>query len=121
MKTRLILKPGQRGTKRLTEKYGDLLVCIRYRYDAQTRKRIKTVELIEETSDWTPPPPRFTLSDLVPLRIAASNMYLREKVKAAGGRWKPEERLWYVKYGSIAGGLLEKHIHIDKSDNRLEK
>lgn len=48
-------------------------------------------------------------------------MYLREKVKAAGGRWKPEERLWYVKYGSIAGGLLEKHIHIDKSDNRLEK
>ncbi len=28
MKTRLILKPGQKGTKRLTDKYGDALVCV---------------------------------------------------------------------------------------------
>lgn len=27
MKTRLILKPGQRGTKRLTEQYGDKLAA----------------------------------------------------------------------------------------------
>ena len=24
----------------------------------------------------------------------------------------PEEQLWYVRYGAIAGGPLEKHIHI---------
>jgi hypothetical protein len=35
-KTRLIL-PGQRGTKRLTDKYGDELVCVRFRYDSTIR------------------------------------------------------------------------------------
>ena len=33
MRTRLILKPGQRGTKKLGAKYGDRLLCVRYRYD----------------------------------------------------------------------------------------
>ena len=45
MKTRLTLKPGQEGTKRLVEKYGDALVCIRFRYDVKNGKRLKTVEL----------------------------------------------------------------------------
>jgi hypothetical protein len=33
MKTRLTLKAGDTGTKRLTDIYGDALLCIRYRYD----------------------------------------------------------------------------------------
>ncbi len=115
MKTRLTLKPGQKGTKRLTKKYGDALVCVRLRYDEKAGKRFKTVELIEEEADWTPPPPRFAPEALVPLRVAASNMTLRAKVKAVGGRWVPEEQLWYVRYGAIAGGSLEKHIHLDAS------
>ncbi len=39
MKTRLDLKPGQRGTKKLSELYGDQLVCVRYRYDEKIGKR----------------------------------------------------------------------------------
>ena len=39
MKTRLTLKPGQKGTKKLIAEYGDTLVCIRYRYDPQKKKR----------------------------------------------------------------------------------
>jgi hypothetical protein len=113
MKTRLILRPGQKGTKRLLEKYGDALLCIHFRYDEKTGKRLKTVELIEEQTDWTPPPPRFAPDALVPLRVAASDMPARTKVKAAGGKWSPEEQLWYVRYDAIAGGSLEKHIHID--------
>jgi hypothetical protein len=120
VKTRLILKPGQKGSKRLTEKYGDSLICIRYRYDDVKRKRLKTVELIEETCDWIPPPPKFAPNDLVSLRIAASNMYLREQVKKAGGRWVPNKKLWYVKYGSIVGSLLENHIHIDEPVNKVK-
>lgn len=118
MKTRLTLKPGQEGTKRLVEKYGDDLVCIRFRYDIKSGKRLKTVELIEETTDWTPPPSRYATEDIVPLRILASDMLLRTMVKAAGGRWNPEKQLWFVKYGSIAGGPLENHINIDKSKNQ---
>ena len=49
MITRLKLKPGQKGTKALTEKYGEDFVCVRYRYDEPSRTRIKTVEIIVES------------------------------------------------------------------------
>ncbi len=54
MKTRLILKPGQKGTGRLVNIYGDRLICVRYRYDEKRRKRLKTVELLVEETDWNP-------------------------------------------------------------------
>ncbi|MDD2734818.1 MAG: hypothetical protein PHF56_12815 [Desulfuromonadaceae bacterium] len=120
MKTRLTLKPGQKGTKQLTDKYGDALLCIRFRYDDETGKRFKTVELIVEQTDWIPPPPRYDSDILVPLRIDVSNFSLRAKVKAAGGKWFPEELLWYVKYGAIVGGPLEKHIYVDYK-NKFKK
>src|SRR5476651_2730552 len=56
LKTRLTLKPGQYGTKSLVKKYGDDLICVRFRYDAKSQQRIKTVELVIERSPWTPPP-----------------------------------------------------------------
>ena len=34
MRVRLLLKPGQKGTKQLLTQYGDRLICVRYRYDA---------------------------------------------------------------------------------------
>lgn len=117
MKTRLILKPGQKGAKRLTDKYGDDLVCVRFRYDAETQQRLKTVELIVERADWTPPPPRYAANSLVPLRIEGYEKELRAQAKAAGGRWNPEKQLWFVQYGKIAGTLLKKHIQVDEKDN----
>ena len=47
MITKATLKPGLNGTKRLAKKYGARLVCLRYKYDEDTRKRYTTVELIE--------------------------------------------------------------------------
>ena len=114
MKTRLILKPGQRGTKSLVKKYGDSLLCVRFKYDAEKQQRLKTVELIVETTEWIPPAPRYSEDTLVPLRIKATDIPMRLQAKAAGGRWNPGKRLWFVKYGKIAGTLLEKHLHIDK-------
>lgn len=113
MKTRLILKPGQRGTKRLTDKYGDALACVRFRYDAESRQRLKTVELIVERADWTPPAPKYSADTLVPLRIEGYEKELRAQAKAAGGRWNPVKQLWFVQYDKIVGTLLEKHIHVD--------
>ena len=121
MKTRLVLKPGQKGTKQLTDKYGDALYCVRFRYDEKTGKRFKTVELIVEQADWLPPPPKYHPDTLVPLRIEAANMPLRAKVKAVGGKWFPEELLWYVRYGAIVGGPLEKHIDNSKNPVKSKK
>ena len=56
-RVRLHLKPGQKGTKQLLAQYGDRLICVRYRYDAQRKKRFKTVELLVAERDWKPPPP----------------------------------------------------------------
>jgi hypothetical protein len=113
MKTRLVLKPGQRGTKRLVKKYGAALVCVRYRYDAESGQRLKTVELIIEKTDWKPPPVRFALESQVPVQISASDLALRAAIKAAGGRWNRDKQLWFVRYGSIVGTPMEKHILAD--------
>lgn len=113
MRTRLILKPGQPGTKGLVAKYGESLLCVRFKYDAESRQRLKTIELIVERTDWSPPPPRYAADTLVPLRIEVTDMPLRLQAKTAGGRSNPEKKLWFVKYGNIAGTPLEKHIQVD--------
>jgi hypothetical protein len=112
VKTRLILKAGRPGTKRLVEKYGDSLVCVRFKYDEAAQQRLKTVELIVERTKWTPP--HYADDALVPVKIGYSEKQLMEAAKAAKGRWNPEARLWFIRYGKIKGTPLEKHIHIDK-------
>jgi hypothetical protein len=66
----------------------------KFRYDADLRQRLKTVELIVEKADWTLPPPRYTQKALVPLLLKASDQSLRAQAKAADGRWDPEEQIW---------------------------
>ncbi len=77
---------------------------------------MKTVELIVERTPWSPPEPRYANDDIVHLRIRVDDMPARTQVKAAGGRWDPEKRLWRVKYGKVAGTPLEKHIQVDTSE-----
>lgn len=40
------LAPQAAGAKRLAERFGDALVCVRYRVDAAAGRRYTTVELI---------------------------------------------------------------------------
>jgi len=117
VKTRLILKPGQRGAKGLTDKYGDDLVCVRFRYDAATKQRLKTVELIIERTEWEPPPEKFSADSLVAVQIEGYETELRKQIKEAGGTWKPDKKLWYVKYGNISGlmWIASKMAHANES------
>jgi hypothetical protein len=66
---------GPEGTKQLLAQYGERLICVRYRYDAQRRKRFKTVELVVAEREWEPPPPRFALDQMVGLRVAVGNWH----------------------------------------------
>ncbi|MBV5326762.1 MAG: hypothetical protein JZU65_03870 [Chlorobium sp.] len=113
MKTRVNLKPGQKGTKKLVEKYGDALVCVRYRYDAKTLKQYKTVEIIVSESEWTPPPAKYPDGKRVPLKIGINETVLQEQVRAVGGRWNKERQVWLVPFGCIAGTKLEKLIVVE--------
>lgn len=74
-KTRLSLKPGQQGTKEPYEKFGDRLVCVRYRYNAERNRRIKTVEIVIEEIPW---------------RTEASEK--QKKAKQATGGQKPRQK-----------------------------
>ena len=49
-KTGASLRPGQRGTAAELEKYGEDLLCVRYRYDRAKGLRHKTVEIIVSTA-----------------------------------------------------------------------
>lgn len=121
MKTRVNLKPGQKGTKRLVEQYGDALICVRYRYDAKTNKQYKTAEIIVSESEWTPPPAKYPDSALVPLKIGIKETALQEQVRAVGGRWNKQQQVWLVPFGCIAGTKLEKFIALETTVNVKKK
>jgi len=55
MRARAKLLPGQPGTKALVKIYGDQLVCVRYGYDREWRKRYKTAERSVDEAAWEPP------------------------------------------------------------------
>ncbi len=101
----------------MVDKYGDALVCVRYRYDELTGIRIKTVELVVERKVWTPPPTRFAPHELVPVHIAFKEDKLKQMAKAAGGRWDPVAKLWFIPYGKICNTTLEKHLILDARGN----
>ena len=117
MKSRLNLKPGQKGTKKLVEKYGKALLYVRYRYDEQRGVRLKTVEIVVEEKPWAPSL-RLRDEDIVPITVAYIEKELREKLKTAGGRWDPEAKLWLVRYGAIRGTELEERIMLDLIKDR---
>ena len=92
------LKPGQPGTKRLMAQYGEQLLCVRYRYDAHTQKRVKTVEIVIETNDWLPPAQRFLADEVVWLRTGFVDRPTNQKIRAAGGKWDAQRCIWSIRY-----------------------
>ena len=96
MVTRLVLKPGERGTRKLLAEYGRRLVCVRYRYDARLKRRWKTAELIVDESEWEPKEPR--AGTKIELRIGYGEAELQRRMKAAGGKWDGKRRIWRIQY-----------------------
>ena len=116
MQTRLRLLPGQRGIKKLTQIYGDQLVCVRYRYDDYHNKRYKTVELIVEESPWIAKnngkadSTSSIRNKRVSVRIGYREQSLRNLVKDAGGIWRKDEKVWMLPYRKVVELGLEKRI-----------
>jgi hypothetical protein len=100
METRLTLRPGQPGTRKLVEQYGERLLRVRYVYDAERRRRLKTVELVLEAVPWEPRPrrPRRHDDDVVYVRIAYHETELRERAKRLGAIWRKDQKLWEITF-----------------------
>lgn len=111
MKTRLTLKPGQNGTKKLQVKYGGRLLAVRYRYDEARRVRLKTVELVEEELPWVPRlPTNADPNELVLVRVLYEEAELRVAVRHAGGRWDHKRKLWGMPLATAYALGLDQRI-----------
>ncbi len=101
MKIKRIVKPGQPGTKKLLERYGENLICVRYRYDAENKRVLKTIELIIENRAWQPNSDKIPHNKIVGLRIGKEEMELRNRIKSAGGKWNPQKLVWQLPYKHV--------------------
>lgn len=76
MKAYAHLKPGQNGTKRLVDQYGEKLLCVRYRYDETRGMKLKEI-IVDEKPLRTP---RFRDDDPVPVHVAYGETGLRQRL-----------------------------------------
>lgn len=97
---RQTLKPGEAGTRKLAARFGDKLVCVRYRVDGARGVRYTTVELIVDQAPLAGRGRRLSSSSIpdrnpmVGVKIFYREVALREKAKEQGAIWRPRQKLW---------------------------
>ena len=112
MEIRLTLRPGQHGTKKLAERFGERLVCVRTLYDAAAGVRHKTVELIVESAPWRPRARRLRRreDEIVAVRIDWPEAELRERAKRLGAVWRPAQKIWELQWGAVRRLGIEDRV-----------
>ena len=81
----------QPGALKLARRFGDALVCVRYRHDPEGRYRYTTVELVV---DEAPVKRRADLDATVMVHLAFNDTELQQLARAHGARWDDRQRLW---------------------------
>ena len=117
MEVRKKLKPGEHGTKRHARKYGDKLVCVRYRYNDEENTRYTTVEIIVDQQHYyhskqaqKPNTSDRQHSTLVKLKVAYQDMETRTLIKNAGGIWNTKHKYWELDEALVIKLGLEKRM-----------
>ena len=109
-RVRKTLVAGRKGTQRLTEQFGDRLLCVRHRYDPERSVRLTTVEIIVAQAEWDPYG-GVNPSRGVGVRVGYGETELRERIKAAGARWDPSAKLWKMTYkDALRMRLLDRGV-----------
>jgi hypothetical protein len=121
VETRLTLRPGAPGTKRLMKRYGERLVCVRYLYDEARGRRLKTVELVVEEAPWQGRArrPRRDDHDIVRVRIGWGETELRLAAKKTGAVWRPVQKTWEMTWQAVrALGIQHRIVSENSSHGR---
>ncbi len=98
MRAKKKLKSGQNGTKSLLDKYGEQLLCARYRYDEARGLRHKTIDLIVETIPWSRQTGEIPSETIVGLKIGLQEVELQTAVRRARGKWNKKLQLLELRY-----------------------
>ncbi|HOD62087.1 MAG TPA: hypothetical protein PKG96_08300 [Bacilli bacterium] len=104
------LRPGQQGTKKLVEQYGDRLLNVRYIYNAISEVKMKTVVLVEEQKPWTKKRQYIPPNKIMHLKVEYDEVQIRNLVKSCGGRWNKEKGYWEIAYRQVQILGLENRI-----------
>lgn len=99
------LSSEQPGTLKLARKYGEALVCVRYRIDADGAHRYTTVEVVVEKV----PIVRRT-NHVVGVQVGYEEKTLQSAVKAGGATWDKPAKLWRMPYRVAVGLGLQDRI-----------
>jgi hypothetical protein len=102
--------PHQPGAAKYLARYGDSLVSVRYRYDAERKKRQITVELVVDERHWEKDVKRIPANRIVKVKIYYGETDLRLRVRSVGAKWDSDNRVWEMKYGDVVALGLEKRI-----------
>jgi hypothetical protein len=101
------LRPSKPGTLKLTRRYGDALVCVRYRHNAEGTHRYTTVELVVEDA---PVASRAHLDAIVLVRLAFDDAKRRHRALAHGAKWDVDHQLWQMPRRTAKKLRLAKRI-----------
>ncbi len=104
------LEAGQPGSLKEVNKFGDKLICVRYKYNPETNKKIKTVELIVENKTIANSKKRIPFNKKVFVKIEYYEKKLQKIVKSAGAVWHSSKKLWKIQYGDAYNLGLENRI-----------
>jgi hypothetical protein len=111
MITERTMMPGDPGSKKWIKQYGDKLICIRYRYDAKRKMKVKTVELIVEEKQHQFNCQKIPHNKKVQIRVKYGEIQLGQLVREAGGIWNKDEKVWELPYGQVkALGLANRMV-----------
>ncbi|MBL0730743.1 hypothetical protein [Piscinibacter sp. HJYY11] len=88
--------PSQPGARKLAQRYGAHLVCVRHRQNLEGTIRYTTVELLVEQMPITP---RKTV-ELLAVRLRGEPE-LRRQVMALGGQWDGSLGAWWIAKGIV--------------------
>lgn len=93
--TRIVkrLAPHQPGTKKLSERFGDTLVCVRYRQDLEQARRYTTVELLVDEGPMVLRPAQ-SPRETVLVRLKPFETQTRLAACAMGAQWDQQLGAW---------------------------
>ena len=115
------LQPGQQGTIRYKKRFGDRLVCVRYRQDKNKKCRYTTVELVVEKRSIKAS--KYSEANLHPnrhvwIRIFFGEIEYRKQIMEMGGKWNDEKKLWKLPWGKTQALGLESRMVNSYSKNK---
>ena len=108
--TKKTLQAGKPGTEKWVKKYGDSLICVRYKYDPINSRKLKTVELLVEDEPWEKNESRIPANKIVSIKVPYGEKNTGILVRRAGGVWNREKRLWELPYITVVNLGLQDRI-----------